>query len=52
MSIASEEGMSKALDERGTKSGNEGIGFREVICHTCDIIAGEVSGGPVKGPII
>ena len=52
MSIASEEGMSKALDERGTKSGNEGIGFREVICHTCDIVAGEVSGGPVKGPII
>ena len=52
MSIASEEGMSKALDECGTKSGYEGIGFREVICHTRDIVAGEVAGGPVKGPII
>ena len=52
MSIASEESVSKALDECGTKSGDEGIGFREVICHTCDIVAGEVAGGPVKGPII
>ena len=38
MSIASEEGMSKALDERGTKSGDEGIGFREVIGHTYNIV--------------
>ena len=34
VSIASDESMSKALDERGTKSGDEGIGFREVIGHT------------------
>ena len=52
MSIASEESMSKALDERGTKSGDEGIGFREVIGHTYNIVALEVSGGPVKGPFI
>ena len=52
MSIASEESMSKALDECGTKSGDEGIGFREVICHTCNIVASEVAGGPIKGPFI
>ena len=52
MSIASEESMSKALDERGTKSGDEGIGFREVIGHTCNIVALEVTGGPIKGPFI
>ena len=52
MSIASEESMSKALDECGTKSGDEGIGFREVICHTCNIVALEVTGGPIKGPFI
>ena len=52
MSIASEESMSKALDERGTKSGDEGIGFREVIGHTYNIVALEVAGGPVKGPFI
>ena len=52
MSIASEESMSEVFDECGTKSGDEGIGFREVICHTCNIVAGEVAGGPIKGPII
>ena len=52
MSIASEESMSKAFDERGTKSGDEGIGFREVIGHPYNIVALEVTGGPIKGPFI
>ena len=50
MSITSEESVSKALDECGTKSGDEGIGFREVICHTCDIVTCELSrGGSSQG---
>ena len=49
MSIASEESMSKALDERGTKSGDEGIGFREVIGHTYNIVALEVTGVQSRG---
>ena len=52
MSITSEESVSKALDECGTKRGDEGIGFREVILHTCDIVAGEVLRCPVKGPSV
>ena len=52
MSITSEESVSKAQEESGTKRGDEGIGFREVICHTCDIVAGEVSGCPIKGPSV
>ena len=50
MSITSEESVSKALDECGAERGDEGIGFREVICHTCDIVAVEVSRCPVEGP--
>ena len=52
MSIASEESVSKALDECGTERGDEGIGFREVICHTCDIVAVEVSRCPIEGPSV
>ena len=52
MSIASEESIGKVLDECGTKSCDEGIGFREVICHTCNIVAGEVAAGPIEGPLI
>ena len=52
MSITSEESVSKALDECGTERGDEGIGFREVILHTCDIVASEVSRCPVKGPSV
>ena len=52
MSITSKEGVSKALDECGTKRGDEGIGFREVILHTCDIVASEVPRCPVKGPSV
>ena len=42
--------MCKALDECGAERGDEGIGFREVIGHTGDIVAVEVSRCPVEGP--
>ena len=50
MPITSEESVGEAFDECGTKRGDEGICFREVILHTCDVITREVTRCPVEGP--
>ena len=50
--ITSEESVSETFEECGTERGDEGICFREVILHSCDVITSKITRGPVKGPSV